>query len=125
MKAFTRTVLLAAVVLFASLNCAALTHKSSYSQPCNTVWSSVKDVLKTSGKYQIISISSEDMSASFAVGGFWTGKMIDSVLLMSQGTGCEMSVTTQFRGITHSDADDFKTRVDNDLVQTGAVTQSK
>ncbi len=89
--------------------------------PCSTLWASVKDVLKTSGKYNIVGIDSNELTASFTVGAVWTGKMLNSVVLMPKGDGCEMSVNTAYRGIEHNDAGDFKKRVDEALAKEKAA----
>ncbi len=90
----------------------AKTHRDLYPMPCSQLWPAVKDVLKTSGKYNIIGIDSQEFTASFTVGSIWSGKMMNSVVLNAKGEGCEMSVNTAYRGIEHNDAGDFKRRVD-------------
>lgn len=96
----------------------AKTHKDTYNMSCDQLWPAVKTVLKTSGKYKVISIDSTDYSASFGVGGSFTGVMVNTVSLNPKGTGCEMAVNSTFRGITHNDAGDFKVRVDAALGET-------
>jgi hypothetical protein len=98
----------------------AKTHKDFYVMPCNSLWPSVKDVLKTSGKYNIIGIDSTEFTASFTVGSVFSGKMLNSVVLNTNGQGCEMWVNTAYRGIEHNDAGDFKKRVDESLAKSPA-----
>lgn len=78
----------------------------------------MKDVLKTSGKYNIIGIDSTEFSASFTVGSVFSGKLMNSVVLNPKGANCEMLVNTAYRGIEHNDAGDFKKRVDAALSQS-------
>lgn len=106
-----KRLILALVFSALTVPAVAKTHKDTYPITCDKLWPSVKSVLK-SDKYKIISIDSTDFSASFGVGGSFTGVMVNTVSLDPDGTGCVMSVNSTFRGITHNDAGDFKTRVD-------------
>jgi len=85
---------------------------------CPALWPAVKDVLKLSGKYNIIGIDSTEMTASFTVGSVWSGKMLNSVVLNPKDTGCEFIVNTAYRGIEHNDAADFKKRIDETLAKS-------
>ncbi|HEU5350601.1 MAG TPA: hypothetical protein VFU55_03330 [Terracidiphilus sp.] len=98
--------------LLTAIPAAAKTHKDTYNMACSALWPAVRDVLKTSGKYNIIGINSTEFTASFAVGSVWSGKMMNSVVLNAKGAGCEMWVNTAYRGLEHNDAADFKKRVD-------------
>lgn len=93
----------------------AKTHKDSYTAPCPAVWSAIKDVLKTSGKYVIVSIDESEMLASYRIGSIWTSQRINSVSLNPQGTGCEMQTQTSYSGWGNNDAGDFKKRVEASL----------
>jgi hypothetical protein len=95
----------------------AKTHKDAYNMPCSALWPAVKDVLKTSGKYNIIGIDSTEFTASFTVGSVFSGKLLNSVVLNAQGAGCELWVNTAYRGVEHNDAGDFKKRVDLSLAK--------
>lgn len=95
----------------------AKTHKDAYTISCNTLWQGIRDTLRNSGKYGIISINSEEMTASYNIGGSLTGKRINTVLLNPVGTGCEMQIQTAFSGLVNNDAADFKKRVDESLVK--------
>jgi hypothetical protein len=121
MKRFTCLILFAAFALPA----AAKTHKDAYNMACSALWPAVKDVLKTSGKYNIIGIDSTEMTASFTVGSVFSGKLMNSVVLNAKGTGCEMWVNTAYRGIEHNDAGDFKKRVDESLGRTSMPANQK
>jgi hypothetical protein len=116
MKRITRYLCLA--FSLASLPAVAKTHKDSYTMACPALWPAVKDVLKLSGKYNIIGIDSTEMTASFTVGSVWSGKMLNSVVLNPQGTGCELIVNTAYRGVEHNDAGDFKKRIDEALTKS-------
>jgi hypothetical protein len=93
----------------------AKTHKENYTVPCSTLWPAVKDTLRNSGKYGIISVDNEDLTASFNIGGTLTGKRINSVVLNAKPEGCEMQVQTAFSGLGNNDEGDFKKRVDASL----------
>jgi len=112
-----RTVIALCLMLSAALPATAKTHKDAYPMACTALWPAVKDVLKTSGKYNIIGIDSTEMTASFTVGSVWSGKMLNSVVLNVEGAGCEMWINTAYRGVEHHDADDFKKRVDASLTR--------
>ena len=81
---------IALLLLSISASAVAKTHKESYTIPCPAVWAAVKDTLRNSGKYGIISIANDEMTASYNIGGNLTGKRINTVLLNTVGTGCEM-----------------------------------
>jgi hypothetical protein len=94
----------------------AKTHREVYSISCNTLWPAVKDTLRNSGKYGILSIDNEDMTASFNIGGTLAAKRTNSVMLNSKGdSSCEMQIQTAFSGLTNNDEGDFKKRVDESL----------
>src|ERR1700756_4963234 len=92
----------------------ASTHKDAFNVPCNELWRAVKDVLKNSGKYGIIAIDNNEMTASYNMGGNLTGKRTNSAMLNSKdnGASCELQVQTAFSGLVNNDAGDFKKRVD-------------
>jgi hypothetical protein len=81
------------------------------------MWPAVKDTLRNSGKYGIIGIDNTEMTASYNIGGFLTGKRINSLVLnpLDSGKGCEMQVQTSFSGLVNNDEADFKKRVDASL----------
>jgi hypothetical protein len=93
------------------------THKEMYTVSCTELWPAVKDTLRNSGKYGIISIDNSDMAASFNIGGTLTGKRINSVVLNGKENSCEMQVQTAFSGLVNNDEGDFKKRVDTSLAQ--------
>jgi hypothetical protein len=99
----------------------AKTHKDVFEVPCTTLWPAVKDTLRNSGKYGIISIVNEEMTASYNIGGNLTGKRINTVLLNAQGDNCEMQIQTAFSGLGNNDAGDFKKRVDESLAKLKAA----
>jgi hypothetical protein len=109
----------ATALLLLSLSASALakTHKDSYTIPCPTLWAAVKDTLRNSGKYGIISIANDELTASYNIGGNLTGKRVNTVLLNTAGTGCEMQIQTAYSGLGNNDAGDFKKRVDESLAK--------
>jgi hypothetical protein len=99
------------------------THKDDYSVSCTTLWAAVKDTVRNSGKYGIIGIDSTEMTASFNIGGSWTGKRINSVVLNAKGdAACEMQVQTAFSGLGNNDYGDFKKRVEESLAKQKAAS---
>jgi hypothetical protein len=99
----------------------AKTHKENYAVSCSTLWTAVKDALRNSGKYGILGIDNEEMTASFVIGGSLGGKRINSVVLNGKGDACEMQVQTAFSGLAHNDEGDFKARVDESLAKQQAT----
>jgi hypothetical protein len=104
------------VLLIAASPSFAKTHKDEYTVSCNVLWSAVKDTLRNSGKYGILSISDSEMVASFNIGGAF-GKRSNSVVLNTKGTGCEMQLQSAYSGWQNNDAGDFKKRVDESLAK--------
>lgn len=100
----------------------AKTHKDTFDVPCSTLWQAVRDTLRNSGKYGIIGINSEEMTASYNMGGNLTGKRINSVLLNAKGDkSCELQVQTAFSGLVNNDYGDFKDRVKASLDKLAAA----
>lgn len=97
------------------------THTDTYPMPCSTLWTAVKDAVRNSGKYGILAIDNNEMTASFVIGGTLGGKRINSVVLNSKGETCEMQVQTAYSGLAHNDYGDFKKRVDESLVKLKAA----
>jgi hypothetical protein len=97
----------------------ASTHKDNYSVPCSELWRALKDTLRNSGKYGIIAIDNEEMTASYNMGGNLTGKRINSAVLNSKdnGASCELQVQTAYSGLVNNDAGDLKKRVDESLAK--------
>ena len=110
-----------ALILSSAIPADAKTHKESYTIPCSTLWPAIKDTLRNSGKYGIISITNDEMTASYNIGGSLTGKRTNTVLLNPAGTGCEMQIQTAYSGFVNNDASDFKTRVDASLAKLKAA----
>lgn len=98
------------------------THKDVFDIPCTTLWPAVKDVLRNSGKYGIIGIDSQEMTASYNIGGTLVGKRINSLVLNTQGDKCELQVQTAFSGLIHDDYGDLKKRVDETLAKQKTAT---
>jgi hypothetical protein len=120
-KTFSFALILGIALLLIPSLCLAKTHKSQYPSACSTIWPGIKDVLKTSNKYNILNLDSAELMASYTVGSsVWTGKRINSVTLTAKGTGCEMAVNSDYRGLQNNDAADFKKRVDESLASTPA-----
>ncbi len=116
--------LLATVSSFVPAACAK-THKDHYAVSCDVLWRAVKDAIRNSGKYGIIGIDNEEMSASYNIGGTLGGKRTNSVVLnrTSEST-CEMQTQTAYTGLTHNDAGDFKERVQKSLAKIAESPKS-
>jgi hypothetical protein len=97
----------------------ASTHKDMYNVPCSELWRALKDTLRNSGKYGIIGIDNEEMTASYNMGGNLTGKRTNSAVLNSKdnGASCELQVQTAYSGLANNDAGDLKKRVDESLAK--------
>jgi hypothetical protein len=94
------------------------THRDMFNVSCSVLWPAVKDTLKNSGKYGVLGIDNEEMTASFNIGGALGGKRTNSVVLNSKGENtCEMQIQTAYSGLVHNDAGDFKKRVDESLAK--------
>jgi hypothetical protein len=112
--AVTGALLFVVVFVFATPSFAR-THRDMYTMQCNALWPAVKDTLRNSGKYGILAIDNEEMTASFQIGGTLTAKRTNTVVLNNKDNGCEMQIQTAFSGITNNDEGDFKKRVDASL----------
>jgi hypothetical protein len=95
------------------------THKDTLNVSCPELWRAVKDTLRNSGKYGIISIDDKELTASYNIGGNLTGKRINSAVLNDKdnGASCELQVQTAFSGMVNNDYGDFKKRVDDSLAK--------
>jgi hypothetical protein len=97
----------------------ASTHRDLYNAPCNELWRALKDTLRNSGKYGIISIDNDEMTASYNMGGNLMAKRVNSAILnnMDNGTKCELQIQTAYSGAFTNDAGDLKKRVDESLTK--------
>jgi hypothetical protein len=116
-----KVIVVAALLSSLATPALAKTHKEAFAVPCSTLWPAVKDTLRNSGKYGIISIVNEELTASYNIGGSLTGKRINTVLLNPSGSGCEMQIQTAFSGLVNNDAGDFKKRIDESLAKLNAT----
>jgi hypothetical protein len=113
-----------AVIVLTALTLAAPAfakeHSDTYPVACSELWPAVKDVVKNSGSYVVVSMDNTEMMASYTVGA--VRHRTNSVHLNTQGSGCEMVVQSTYRGINHDDATDFKNRVDESLAKLKAAS---
>jgi hypothetical protein len=111
--------LLSILLLSLALPAFASTHKDLYNVPCSVLWPALKDTLRNSGKYGIIGIDNNEMTASYNIGGNLTGKRINSAVLNNKDNGqsCELQVQTAYSGLINNDAGDLKKRVDESLAK--------
>jgi len=108
------------------------THKDNYPVPCSELWGAVKDALGNPENYSIVATDDTKMTAMYdvhhAVHTSITGAALqrtNSVALNPQGSGCEMQVHSNYSGWNHSDAGDFKKRVDESLTKLKASKPSE
>ena len=107
-------------------------HKSSYSFPCSEVWSAVKNTLANAENYGKVELNETTMTAAYhvkhaahiSVGGAVLQRT-NHVALETNGAACEMKIGSNYSGIEHNDADDFKKRVDDALAKMKATTPSE
>jgi len=94
------------------------THSDLFPVACSELWPAVKDTLRNLGKYGIIGIDNNEMTASYNIGGGLAGKRINSVVLNSKGaSSCELQTQTAYSGLGHNDAGDFKKRIEESLAK--------
>lgn len=118
------------LVLFVAALCMpaksfAKTHKDMFDVPCTTLWPAVKDTLRNSGKYGIVGISNEEMTASYIMGGNLAAKRINSLVLNPSGSGCVLQVQTAFSGFVHNDAGDMRKRVEASLAKLQGTAKAE
>jgi len=123
----TRTVVLALLFLFA-LQALGRTTKSSYSVPCNDLWSAVKETLNNPDEYAVVENDDAKWAASYdvkhTVHTNISGAMLqrtNKVTLVTQGTGCQMQVVSNYSGWEHNDRSDFVNRVNDALAKQTAA----
>ena len=98
----------------------AKTHREMYPYPCAKVWAAVKDTLRNSGKYGILSINNEEMVASYKISGnFMVNPRTNSAVLNTKGEQCEMQLQTESSGLPTNDEGNFKKRVDESMSKFG------
>ena len=104
------------------------TYKTTYPASCTEVWSAVKDTLGNQENYDVVSTDDAQMTATYDVkhsahvnisGALLQRK--NKVTLVSQGTGCEMAVVSNYSGWEHNDQGDFKTRVEEAMAKLKAA----
>ena len=114
-----KRIVISILMLFFVVPAFASTHKDVINVSCNELWRAVKDTLKNSGKYGIISIDNTEMTASYNMGGNLMAKRVNSVVLNPKDTGasCELQVQTAYSGLGNNDAGDFKKRVEESIAR--------
>jgi hypothetical protein len=115
--------LLAALSAFA-LPVFSKTHKDTYPNACSEVWTAVKDTLGNAENYSVKMTDEARMTTTYSVKHSAhvtiTGALRqrpNTVSLISKGTGCEMSVESNYSGFEHNDAGDFTKRVNESLAK--------
>jgi hypothetical protein len=100
------------------------TYRYTYPVACSDLWPAVKDVLSDPANYQVKSSDDKKFTASYKVNHSIHVTITETVLqrtnkvtLVTQGTGCEMQVVSNYSGVEHDDRGDFKKRVDDSLAK--------
>jgi hypothetical protein len=108
------------------------THKEAYPNTCGEVWGAVKDILGNPENYTIKIADDAHMTASYSVKHSAhvtiTGALRqrpNTVSLSSTGTGCEMTVKSNYSGFEHNDAGDFTKRVKESLAKLSGSAASE
>ena len=113
-----RLLFVAMLLVTVALPVSAKNRAEKYPYPCAKVWPAVKDTLRNSGKYGILSINNEEMVASYKISGnFMVHPRTNSVVLNTKGDQCEMQVQTVSTGLPTNDEGDFKKRVDESMAK--------
>ncbi len=100
------------------------TYRYTYSVACSDLWPAVKDALSDPANYQVKSSDDKKMTASYKVNHSIHVTITETVLqrtnkvtLVTEGTGCQMQVVSNYSGVEHDDRGDFKKRVDDALAK--------
>ena len=130
----TKTRLLVAALMSLALALPAFgkSHKSSYSFPCSEVWSAVKETLGNEENYSKVELNETTMTAAYHVkhavhisAGGAILQRTNHVALESNGAACDIKIGSNYSGIEHNDADEFKKRVDDALAKMKGAAPSE
>ena len=121
MKAFVAAVLLLMIV---AVPLSGKVHKDQFNASCTDVWTAVKATVADSNHYNLLVTDEGRMSLSYTIKGAVRDRN-NSVSLVPKDGGCEMQTTSQYSGLLHSDADDFKGRVQEQLAKVKAAAPAK
>ncbi len=120
----TRLLVVALMSLAVALPAFGKSHKSSYSFPCSEVWSAVKQTLGNEENYSKVELNETTMTAAYHVkhavhisAGGAILQRTNHVALESNGASCDIKIGSNYSGIEHNDADEFKKRVDDALAK--------
>jgi hypothetical protein len=124
----TRIGVLALMSICLALPSFGKTYKSTYPVACSEVWSAVQETLNVPDNYNVVEIDPALMTATYDVkhsahvnisGAALQRK--NHVALVTEGTGCQMQVVSNYSGWEHNDQGDFKKRVDEALAKPKAT----
>ena len=100
------------------------TYRYTYPVACSDLWPAVKDALSDPANYQVKSSDDKKFTASYKVNHSIHVTITETVLqrtnkvtLVTEGTGCQMQVVSNYSGVEHDDRGDFKKRVDASLAK--------
>jgi hypothetical protein len=123
-NAMMRSLVVALIALSVAMPAFGKTYKTTYPNACSELWPAVREVLSNEDNYAVVSSDDAQMTAIYDVkhsthvnisGALLQRK--NHVTLVSQGTGCEMQVVSNYSGWEHNDQGDFKTRVEESLAK--------
>ena len=125
---FKTKILVVALLLLLALPALGRTTKNTYSVPCNDLWPAVKEALSNPDNYSVISSDDAKWTASYdvkhTVHTNISGALLqrtNKVTLVTQGTGCQMQVVSNYSGWEHNDRNDFVDRVNELMAKQGAA----
>ena len=101
------------------------TYKTTYPVACSQVWSGVKDTLANPDNYNVADVDDALMTAKYDVkhsahvniSGAALQRQ-NKVTLVTEGTGCQMQVVSNYSGWEHNDQGDFKKRVEEAMAKS-------
>ncbi len=105
------------------------TYKTNYPVACSQVWSGVKVTLGNSDNYNVAESDDAAMTAKYDVkhsahvniSGAALQRQ-NKVTLVTEGTGCQMQVVSNYSGWEHNDQGDFKKRVEEAMAKPTAAS---
>jgi hypothetical protein len=120
----TKSVVVILIVIAFAVPSFGKTSKNTYPAPCSELWSAVKDVLGNAENYNVEDTNDTLMTAAYkakhTVHVTVTGAVLqrtNHVALVSNGTGCEMQVKSNYSGFEHDDSGDFRKRVEESFAK--------
>jgi hypothetical protein len=119
-----RIAVVGVLALVSALPAFGKTYKTTYPVACGQVWSAVKDTLSNPENYSVAETQDALMTAKYDVkhsahvniSGAALQRQ-NKVTLVSEGTGCQMQVVSNYSGWEHNDQGEFKRRVEEAMAK--------